>query len=329
MIHMPFPRRASARAAAAGALLLLLPLAASSATATAATPVGTKTAEVAAGQAPSTSFSYSSAPGDSIGQGQSGTFDQSTIQIGGNTASIGLRITTPGAPTTWVSVTPGAGDTLHPGRYADAESASYPTGRAPGVNVSLGGRECSDVYGSFTVNQLAFNPNGTLAMADVSLVQRCGSATAPALRGTIHYHRLPLSYHLASDAGDPIGDGATKTYLGATSVFDLSGDATGLRLQVSGRRDTWTAGILPPTGQQLAAGRYQTSKTGDSVLAGLDVTGQDPGAAERGCDSSTGTLTIKTVTFAADGAVSNLNASFVQHCNGGTAALRGTIRYLA
>ena len=318
MIRMPFLRRASVRTAAAGALLLL-PLGASSATA----------AEAGASPAPATSFSYTSEPGDSIGQGQSGTFDQSTIQIGGNTAGIGLRITTPGAPTTWVSVSPGAGDTLHPGRYVDAESAGDPTGRAPGVNVSLGGRECSDVYGSFTVNQLAFAANGNLAMADVSLVQRCGSATAPALRGTIHYNQLPLSYRQVSAAGDPIGAGRTRTYLGATSVFDLSGDATGVRLQVSGLRDTWTINLAPPTGQQLAAGTYQTSKSGDSVLAGLDLTGQDPGAAERSCDSSTGTLTIKTITFAASGSVSNLNASFVQYCNGGTAALRGAVRYLA
>ncbi|GAA5002833.1 hypothetical protein [Streptomyces siamensis] len=57
---------------------------------------------------------------------------------------------------------------------------------------------------------------------------------------------------------------------------------------------------------------------------GLDVHGDG-----RGCTTSTGEFTVTRPARGDDGAVEAFAATFVQHCEGGAAALRGTIHYYA
>src|SRR6185436_3030881 len=113
-----------------------------------------------------------------------------------------------------------------------------------------------------TVNQIAFDDAGQLTMADITFVQNCESASAPAFTGTIHLNQFPLSYRQASDPGDYIGGGVTKSYLGSTSLVDVDGDADAFQFSVSGLRDDWTGLFAAPAGTTFTAGTtYQTTRS--------------------------------------------------------------------
>ena len=274
--------------------------------------------------AQSTSYSYKSQPGDYIGAGASHTYtpSNSSIIIQGNAADLQLFVTTSTEDWTIYLGAP-AGELLHPGRYYNAERAPFRTGRAPGLDVSGDGRGCNQVWGNFNINQIQTDASGNVTLLDATFVQQCESSTAPQLQGTVKYRARPLSYYFKSDSGDFIGQGQTKKYEGATSLFGLRGTNTGFSYSVSGLRDDWGVTIAPPTGKTLGVGTYNTTRSGDSTHAGLDVSGDG-----RGCNSSTGTLTISGITFDGSGNVIRLNASFAQYCGGSTSALHGTIRHL-
>jgi hypothetical protein len=276
----------------------------------------------------STSYSYTSQAGDYIGQGRSRTYTPSTdmtVAVTGDRNHISLFVHDTAFSTWWsVDLSAGAGDTLHPGTYLNAERDAFRTGRSPGLDANGEGRGCNEIYGRFTVNQIGFDAAGALAMADVTFVQRCETSTAPTYTGTIHLNQFPLSYRQASDAGDYVGGGVTKTYLNSTSLIEVQGAATGFSLSASGLRDWWSGSFSPPSGETFVVGRtYQTTRFADATHAGLDVTGNG-----RGCNTSTGTLTIQSLEVT-DGRISHLRAVFEQHCEGSAPALRGTLRYFA
>jgi hypothetical protein len=302
----------------------------SSADATTAAPNEAKAAQAAAAAVTGdTSFAYTSAAGDYIGQGQSKTFTPSadmTVSISGTETHLSVNVHAPDYSTWWsVSLSAGIGDTLRPGSYSKAERDPFRTGRSPGLDAYGDGRGSNEVFGSFTVNQIGFDAAGAVNLADVSIVQQCETSTAPAFKGTIHLNQLPLSYRQVSDAGDYIGGGLTKTYLNSTRIIAVQGTASTISLSVSGLRDWWFGSIATPQGATFVVGKtYQTARFGDSSLAQLDVYGDG-----RGCNSSTGTLTIKKLKLSPDGAITNLSAVFEQHCEEGTPALHGTLHYFA
>src|SRR5436305_2000111 len=91
--------------------------------------------------------------------------------------------------------------------------------------------------------------------------------------------------------------------------------------------DWWSAEFVPAAGDILVAGetyanatRYPFSGSGP----GLDVSGMG-----RGCNTLTGSFTVNSARFAADGTLKNASISFVQHCEGGTPALHGTFAFRA
>jgi len=212
---------------------------------------------------------------------------------------------------------------LHPGVYFRAERAPFRTGRAPGVDVSGDGRGCNEIWAALAINQIETDAVGNVTLLDGSFRQQCDSPTAPALRGVVKYQAPPLSYAFQSDPGDYIGGGNDKRYSNSTSTFTLTGDGTSLQYRVSGLRDTWTAIIGPPTGQVLQTGTYDTARFADSTHAALDVFGDG-----RGCNQSSGTLTISSITFNEQGQAATLSASFEQHCENVVPALHGTIHHL-
>jgi len=214
------------------------------------------------------------------------------------------------------------GEKLHPGRYYDAERAAFRTGRAPGLDISGNGRGCNQIWGSFAISQIGVDGSGNVTMLDATFNQRCESATAPAFKGTIKFKAPLLSYAFTSESGDYSGLGQEKTYFGATATFSLTGTNLYVQYSVSGQRDNWTVLMSPPSGQQLKPGTYDTARFADSNYARLDVFGNG-----RGCNGSTGTLTINAITFDTSNNVTSLSASFEQHCEGSAAALRGTIHY--
>jgi hypothetical protein len=270
-----------------------------------------------------TVYQYTSKPGDYIGAGSSNRYTpaNATISISGTDEYLTLFVSTDTED--WsINLAAPTGEKLHPGRFYNAERAPFRTGRAPGLDVSGDGRGCNEVWGTFAINQIATNESGQVTMLDATFTQNCDSPTTPALKGVVKFNARPLSYSFTSDPGDYIGGGIAKSYDGATSTFSLSGSDISLQYSVSGKRDDWTASIAAPSGQRLHAGTYNIARFADNSHAGLDVSGDG-----RGCNETTGTLTITAITLDNHGNVTGLNASFEQHCEGGAPALRGTIHY--
>jgi hypothetical protein len=277
--------------------------------------------------APSTSFSYVSASGDKIGQGGNGTFTDSVF-IEGSKQQLRMTVPVPGSTSPWnLTLSPGWGDVLRPGNFENA--AKRLNGKSPILDVQANGMSCQEIFGNFTVHQIAYTED-SISMADVTFTVHCDAPTAPALEGTIHLNQLPLSYRQVSDAGDPVGGGVSKTYLNSTSLLALESPNTkDLRLTVSGLRDEWHGTISPPRNQQLTVGQtYQTLKAADATHAGLDISGT-VGIQRRRCANSSGTLRIDSLEFSPSRGVSSARIAFVQQCTGATGALRGTLEYVA
>lgn len=271
---------------------------------------------------PATSYHFTSEAGDYIGQGGTATYRAPTdaVTMGGSAAS--LRVSVGG----WdIELAAPAGETLHPGVYRDAERAAFRTGRSPGLDVGGNGRGCNEVYGQFSVNQIGTDDSGAVTLLDATFTQHCEQAGAPALRGTVKYRALPLSYAYTSDEGDWIGGGTKNTYTGSTSTFTLGGTAHGIGFGVSGKRDNWSVAMNAPVGEDLVVGRtYQANRMGSDGAARLDATGDG-----RGCNESSSEFTVTRLVTDDTGKVTGLAASFVQHCEGGVPALHGTIHYFA
>ncbi|GAA5077295.1 hypothetical protein [Streptomyces similanensis] len=273
-----------------------------------------------------TKYTHTSQAGDYIGQGTTASYTSATAKItaGGTAEYVRFHVDT---GSTWWDVELAApqGEKLHPGVYRNAERAAFRTGRSPGLDVSGDGRGCNEVYGQFSVNQIETDDSGAITVLDASYTQHCESAAAPALKGVVKYRAYPLSYGYTSDAGDYIGQGAAKSFTGATSTFSVRPWGDGVAYSVSGNREEWTADLTPPTGEQLEVGRtYQAERSSGDGVAGLDVYGDG-----RGCNQVAGQFTVTKLVRGADGEVQALAATFVQHCEGAAAALHGTIHYYA
>ncbi|MEU6995669.1 hypothetical protein ABZ953_34075 [Streptomyces sp. NPDC046465] len=291
-----------------------------------AAPAQAAPAQAAAGDPVAvSSYAYTSAQGDHIGQGGSGTYKdpQSPMQIRGTAES--LTVSLPDAQ--WsIDIAAPRGEKLRPGVYRGAERAAFRTGRSPGLDVSGGSRGCNEVFGQFSVNQIETDADGTVTLLDASFTQNCESATAPALKGVVKYRAYPLSYRFQSDPGDYIGGGRTVGYTGSTSTFRATGDASRVHYSASGKRDDWSADIGAPKGQAFEVGKtYQANRFGDDGLAELDVHGNG-----RGCNTTSGEFKVTKLALDEAGQLTAFAATFKQFCGSGiTDALNGTVHYYA
>lgn len=270
-------------------------------------------------------FSYKSAAGDYIGLGKSGvlTDKNATFHVGGTRQSARISIDKSDGSESWsIDLAAPQGQDLTPGTYVNAERASFKTGRSPGIDVDSTGRGCNQVWGRFGIRQIAFDSVGNLKALEGSFEQRCESASAPLLVGTLSYQVAPLSLDLRSGPGDWVGQGAAKRYFNDTSIFAVSGTRTYLQYTATGRRDDWMALISPPRGKLLSVGTYRFRRFADSTSAGFDFFGNG-----RGCNETSGTLKIKGLSADAGGNVKQLYAEFEQYCDGNSAPLKGVIRY--
>ena len=280
---------------------------------------------------PATSFDFSSPAGEYIGQGVNASYAPSTfkVSVSGTAADLTMNVsgTNNSGVYEWWSARLAApsGQTLHPGTFTGAERAAFRTGLAPGLDINGDGRGCNTLTGQFTIYQLKTDSAGNVVQIDAEAKQYCDNSTS-ALTAELRLNAKPMDLTLTSDAGDYVGQGISKTYDASTSTFGLQAyGASGINYTVSGLGDNWQAIITPPTGGQLTKGvTYATSRMADANNAGLDFFGDG-----RGCNTSTGSLTINNILRDANGNVTGLNATFVQHCEGATPALHGTIRYNA
>ncbi len=81
----------------------------------------------------------------------------------------------------------------------------------------------------------------------------------------------------------------------------------------------WRAGFTAPRGQPLQVGQYVVDPNNFDGPH-MDVSGNGSG-----CSQFSGTFEIKEVQTRTNGQVEHLHATFEQHCDGATQALRGTV----
>ena len=158
--------------------------------------------------------------------------------------------------------------------------------------------------------------------ATLHITTRGGSADVPV---TGFGSAGTTSFGYTSDPGDYIGGGGSGTYTPAADVFTVSGTTTGVHLRLHGADNrTWTLDAAPASGDTLSAGKTYDPAPGyrsDPDSAGLTVSGGG------GCNTSSGSFTVNSVSVDPAGNLVDIDLSFEQHCEEATPALRGEFRY--
>ncbi|GAA3901866.1 hypothetical protein GCM10023084_62940 [Streptomyces lacrimifluminis] len=174
-------------------------------------------------------------------------------------------------------------------------------------------------------------PKRVLARATAVLVLALGMATSTTgLLSGPAAHALPVtegSFSFSGDEGDWISGGQSYAYSTASqdrmsSSADEAHNA--VHLSVDGANgDWWYLDLAAPSGQALAPGTYTGATRhpfNEPTEPGLALSGNG-----RGCNTLTGEFTISDVEFGPQGYVKKLDATFEQHCEGGTTAARGEV----
>jgi hypothetical protein len=135
------------------------------------------------------------------------------------------------------------------------------------------------------------------------------------------------SLSFTGDPGDWVSGGNSYSYSTANKdVLTVTGNSTDNHVEVTvggANGDNWTLDLAAPSGQALAAGTYSDAARypfETAAQSGLSLYGNG-----RGCNTVTGSFAVQDVVFGPQGYVQTLDATYVQHCEGGTAALRGEV----
>jgi hypothetical protein len=132
--------------------------------------------------------------------------------------------------------------------------------------------------------------------------------------------------YLQSDSGDYIGAGRTYLYTNANALINLSTNGLAINIGVHGN-ERWSGSfLLPAAAGNLQAGYFSgltRAPFADQAIGGIEWGGEG-----RGCNMLTGWLAIDKLTLNA-GVVTAIDLRFEQHCEGGAAALRGQVHWVA
>ncbi len=239
--------------------------------------------------------------------------------------------------------------------FGDFQSPSTLTRLQPGnyTNLQRGeldwsgeGRGCNTLSGWFAIDSVTY-AGDSLTAIDLRFEQHCEDVQA-ALHGTIHWRAddttrppgpvnpapgglwapAPGStpsagsfIYLRSDAGDWVGAGQTYTYTAGFAVTTNAG-----HVSVSVDAAQWWYGDFQTmnTLTRLEPGYYPDLRRypfHNPVKGGLDWSGEG-----RGCNTLLGWFAVDRVTYT-NGTLTALDLRFEQHCEGGTTALHGVIRW--
>ena len=299
--------------------------------------------------------------GDYIGGGVHDAL-YTTVSASPITSRPGVSVQAGGYTYQFVAAT---GQTFVPGTYDGATRYPFNDPGEPGLSVYGNGRGCNELTGRFIVREVAMGSGGTVARLAVDFEQHCEGGL-PALFGYVRFNSaIPVgdadadgirdlqdncpndSNPSQADAdGDGIGNacdpiqGATFVHLvsqqgdyiglGRTYMFtpDLGGPIT--VSGVYGAVITFSAGgfyyrFEAPFGRQLDVGVFEGATRypfNAASAPGLDVSGNG-----RGCNQLSGRFEILEAKYSSSGKVEHFAVDFEQHCENGTAALFGVIRF--
>jgi hypothetical protein len=130
---------------------------------------------------------------------------------------------------------------------------------------------------------------------------------------------------LDSQPGDYIGGGVQHTVMPATGSFTASRNFdNGVSISVNTSGGVWSLAFAAPGDATLTPGTYDHATRWpfqSPTSPGLSVSGMG-----RGCNTLTGNFVVREALYGATGQVLAFAADFEQHCEGGGAALLGSIR---
>jgi hypothetical protein len=290
--------------------------------------------------------------GDYIGQGATYTATHANAQIGvfGTYSGRGVSVSVNGDDW-WGGDFAGMSSIaeLQPGFYANTQRAPFHNPAFGGLNWTGSGRGCNTSTGWFAVDRIE-RVNGAISVLEVRFEQHC-EGVAPALRGKIRWHASDVtgapgpvnpppanlwqppvfspgngSYaYLESEAGDPIGQGATLTLTPANSRFTMAPAwPRGASLSIHGDR-RWRGELRPMNSlTQLQPGYYGNLGNGFNAVMAFMSWSADGIA----CTAIPGWFAIDEATYT-NGALTTLEFRFEQRCPGQVGALRGKVRWIA
>ena len=213
-----------------------------------------------------TYFSYTSQPGDYVGQGQTGNLTAPTqFAIGGGRLGELQRRHRLGVVGRHPS--PPRGEQLTTGVYENVARAPFNDAQ-PGLSVSSTGRGCNTTKGRFTVYAISADTAGRITSLDAEFTQFCDGG-AGALTGTVKYaapYVVPIvltSSNPSSVVGQPVTLTA-RVNPGTGPVTFLDGD------QVIGQASPDSASLARFTTDRLASGAHWLyARQGTSISARL------------------------------------------------------------
>lgn len=137
-----------------------------------------------------------------------------------------------------------------------------------------------------------------------------------------------VNIELVSDPGDYIGQGQTYSYddsnadIRFTRNYDNGITVTILNLPEA-PYDRWTLNLAAPGNAEIQPGVYESATR--FPFQGVDEPGLSFSGNGRGCNTLTGRFEVFGVEYDGGGDVTALSATFEQHCEDQTPALRGSI----
>ena len=305
-------------------------------------------ADAATGQ-PLAVLSYQSDPGDGIGQGQSATFEVHGGQVVAtlDVSQSELRFFIPAnGGALWGLNLKAPSGALVPRTYNNATRYPFQAAGVPGLDFSGSGRGCNELTGRFLVAEAVFS--GTEVRRFHARFEQHCEGWSSALRGQLWIDvtgALPpplpefppgLSspttfFSYESGPGDYIGQGRseTTTLSGMRFLARQTPNRPGVSISMLSTGSPfkfWSADFSAASGDRLKPGTYAgaTRHGFNSGVPGLDVSGNGAG-----CNTLRGSFIVLEANYGPSGEVLRFHATFEQHCEGATPALRGEIMIAA
>jgi hypothetical protein len=128
-----------------------------------------------------------------------------------------------------------------------------------------------------------------------------------------------------SQPGDFIGQGQQRTLTPSDGTITASGSsANGVSVSFSSASEFWSLAFHPPAGVALQPGMFEEATRypfQTPTHPGLSVSGDG-----RGCNTLTGRFVVLEAVYGSGNTVQKLAVDYEQHCEGGAAALFGSVR---
>lgn len=291
-----------------------------------------------------------SEPGDFIGQGRNLLYTPADAVISVNDAGGRLAVSIDGDER-WNAdfQVMSSISFLEVGYYGDLSRYPFNNPVKGGLNWSGEGRGCNTLTGWFVVDSVTYDGN-TLTAIDLRFEQHCEGG-GPALNGEIHWDAADNTsapgpvvpppaglwepgagvtpdtgnyVYLESDAGDFVGQGNNYLYTPSDTVISVTSNSAFLQVNLDGD-ESWSGNFQGMNSiMRLEVGYYGDLRRYpfyNPAKGGLSWTGEG-----RACNTLTGWFVVDSVTYDGNDLMA-IDLRFEQHCEGGSAALKGEIHW--